>query len=98
MGMAAKVAPDDCVPLMASNGIATNGALADPAAAHPVARQVAEPRVVVTAGGPEQFGALVQAQTEIASGVIRAAGIKPGRPASAPPRALGRPQAMRPSR
>jgi tripartite-type tricarboxylate transporter receptor subunit TctC len=51
----------------------TNRALADPA----IAAKLAELGVVITAGSPEQFGGFIQAQTELWSGVIRAAGIKP---------------------
>jgi tripartite-type tricarboxylate transporter receptor subunit TctC len=51
----------------------TNKALADPA----IVGKLGDLGVVVTAGTPEQFAAFIQAQTELWSGVIKAAGIKP---------------------
>jgi len=51
----------------------TNKALSDPA----IISKLAELGVVITAGTPEQFAAFIQAQTELWSGVIKAAGIKP---------------------
>ncbi len=51
----------------------TNRALADPA----IVTRLAELGVEITPGSPEQFAAFIQAQTDLWSGVIRAAGIKP---------------------
>jgi tripartite-type tricarboxylate transporter receptor subunit TctC len=51
----------------------TNRALADPA----IVGKLAELGVVITAGSPEQFAAFIKAQTDLWSGVIRAAGITP---------------------
>jgi tripartite-type tricarboxylate transporter receptor subunit TctC len=51
----------------------SNKALADPA----IVGKLAELGVVITVGSPEQFAAFIQSQTELWSGVIRAAGIKP---------------------
>jgi len=51
----------------------TNKALANPA----IANKLSELGVVITAGTPEAFGAFIKAQTELWSGVIRSAGIKP---------------------
>jgi len=51
----------------------TNKALADAG----IAGKLAEMGVVVSTGTPEQFAGFIQAQTELWSGVIRAAGIKP---------------------
>jgi len=51
----------------------TNRALADPATVN----KLAELGVVVVAGTPEQFARFIQAQTELWSGVIKAAGITP---------------------
>lgn len=53
--------------------VETNKALADPA----IVSKLAELGVVITAGTPEQLGAFIQAQTELWSAVIKAAGIKP---------------------
>jgi len=52
---------------------ATNKALADPE----VAKALGDLGVVLTPGAPQQFGAFIDAQTELWSGVIKAAGIKP---------------------
>ncbi len=51
----------------------TNRALADPATVN----KLAELGVVVVTGTPEQFARFIQAQTELWSGVIKAAGITP---------------------
>jgi tripartite-type tricarboxylate transporter receptor subunit TctC len=51
----------------------TNKALSDPA----IAKKLAELGIVVTAGTPQQFGTFINAQTELWSGVIKAAGITP---------------------
>jgi tripartite-type tricarboxylate transporter receptor subunit TctC len=51
----------------------TNKALADPA----IAKKLGELGVVVTAGTPEQFGAFINAQTDLWSGVIKSGGIQP---------------------
>jgi tripartite-type tricarboxylate transporter receptor subunit TctC len=51
----------------------TNAALANPA----MANKLAELGVVVTAGTADQFAAFIKSQTELWSGVIRAAGIQP---------------------
>ena len=52
----------------------TNRALADPATVN----KLAALGVVVVTGTPEQFARFIQAQTELGSGVIKAAGITPG--------------------
>ena len=51
----------------------TNKALADPA----IARKLSELGIVVTPGTPEQFGAYINAQTDLWSGVIKSGGIQP---------------------
>jgi tripartite-type tricarboxylate transporter receptor subunit TctC len=51
----------------------TNKALGDPA----IANKLAELGVVISTGTPDQFARFIQAQTELWSGVIKAAGIKP---------------------
>jgi tripartite-type tricarboxylate transporter receptor subunit TctC len=51
----------------------TNKALANPA----VASKLAELGVVITPGSPEQFGAFIKSQTDLWSGVVKSAGIKP---------------------
>jgi len=51
----------------------TNKTLADPG----TAKQFAELGVVLTPGTPEQFGAFINAQTELWSGVVKAAAIAP---------------------
>ena len=51
----------------------TNKSLADAA----MANKLAELGVVVTPGTPDQFAAFIKAQTELWSGVIKAAGIQP---------------------
>jgi tripartite-type tricarboxylate transporter receptor subunit TctC len=51
----------------------TNKALADPA----VASKLSELGVVITGGNPQRFAAFIEAQTDLWSGVIKAAGIKP---------------------
>jgi tripartite-type tricarboxylate transporter receptor subunit TctC len=51
----------------------TNRALADPA----IASKLADLGVVVTPGSPEQFAGFINTQTELWSGVIRNAGIRP---------------------
>ena len=51
----------------------TNKALADAA----MANKLAELGVVVTPGTPDQFAAFIKSQTELWSGVIKAAGIQP---------------------
>lgn len=51
----------------------TNKALADAA----IVNKLAELGVVINAGTPQQFAGFIQAQTELWSGVIKAAGIKP---------------------
>lgn len=62
--------PPDVVRLLNAE---TNKALANPA----VANKLAELGVVVTPGTPDQFAAFVRAQTELWSGVVKSAGIKP---------------------
>ncbi len=51
----------------------TNKALADAA----MANKLAELGVVVTPGTPDQFAAFIKSQTELWSGVVKAAGIQP---------------------
>ena len=51
----------------------TNKALNDPA----IAKKLTEQGVVITPGTPEQFGAFIKSQTELWSGVIKSAGIRP---------------------
>jgi tripartite-type tricarboxylate transporter receptor subunit TctC len=51
----------------------TNKALGDPA----IVNKLAELGVVISTGSPDQFARFIQAQTELWSGVIKAAGIKP---------------------
>ena len=51
----------------------TNKALANPA----IANKLAELGVVVTPGTSDQFAAFIKSQTELWSGVIKAAGIQP---------------------
>jgi tripartite-type tricarboxylate transporter receptor subunit TctC len=51
----------------------TNKALAEPA----IAKKLGELGVVVTPGTPEQFGAFINAQTDLWSGVIKSGGIQP---------------------
>ncbi|HWZ71434.1 MAG TPA: tripartite tricarboxylate transporter substrate binding protein [Casimicrobiaceae bacterium] len=51
----------------------TNKALANPT----IANKLAELGVVVTPGTPDQFAAFIKSQTEIWSGVVKSAGIKP---------------------
>jgi tripartite-type tricarboxylate transporter receptor subunit TctC len=51
----------------------TNKALADPA----IAKKLGELGIVVTPGTPEQFGAYINAQTDLWSGVIKSGGIQP---------------------
>ena len=51
----------------------TNKALADSA----IANKLSELGVVVTAGTPDQFAAFIKSQTELWSGVVMSAGIKP---------------------
>ena len=51
----------------------TNKALANPA----IASKLSELGVVVTPGTPEEFAAFISSQTEIWSGVIKSAGIRP---------------------
>jgi tripartite-type tricarboxylate transporter receptor subunit TctC len=51
----------------------TNKALADPA----IAKKLGELGVVVTPGTPEQFGAYINAQTDLWSGVIKSGRIQP---------------------
>jgi tripartite-type tricarboxylate transporter receptor subunit TctC len=51
----------------------TNKALANPA----IANKLGELGVVVTPGTPDQFAAFIKWQTEIWSGVVKSAGIKP---------------------
>jgi tripartite-type tricarboxylate transporter receptor subunit TctC len=51
----------------------TNAALASPA----IANKLTDLGIVVTAGTPEQFAAFIKSQTELWSGVIKAAGIQP---------------------
>jgi tripartite-type tricarboxylate transporter receptor subunit TctC len=51
----------------------TNKALGDPA----IVNKLAELGVVISTGTPDQFARFIQAQTELWSGVIKAAGIKP---------------------
>ena len=62
--------PPDVVRLLNAE---TNKALASPA----VANKLSELGVVVTPGTPDQFAAFVNAQTELWSGVVKSAGIKP---------------------
>jgi len=65
----AKTAPEIVRQLNAE----TNKALADPA----VAKKLGELGVVVTPGTPEQFASFINAQTDLWSGVIKSAGIRP---------------------
>jgi tripartite-type tricarboxylate transporter receptor subunit TctC len=51
----------------------TNKALGDPA----IVNKLAELGVIISTGTPDQFARFIQAQTELWSGVIKAAGIKP---------------------
>jgi tripartite-type tricarboxylate transporter receptor subunit TctC len=51
----------------------TNKALANPA----IANKLGELGVVVTPGTPEQYAAFIKSQTELWSGVVKSAGIKP---------------------
>jgi tripartite-type tricarboxylate transporter receptor subunit TctC len=51
----------------------TDKALANPA----IANKLSELGVVVTPGTPDQFAAFIKSQTEVWSGVVRSAGIKP---------------------
>lgn len=51
----------------------TNKALANPA----IASKLGELGVVVTPGTPDQFAAFIKSQTELWSGVVKSAGIKP---------------------
>lgn len=51
----------------------TNKVLGDPA----VAKRMAELGVVITPGTPEQFGSFIDTQTDLWSGVIRTANIRP---------------------
>src|SRR6202162_4678043 len=51
----------------------TNKVLGDPA----IVNKLAELGVVISIGTPDQFARFIQAQTELWSGVIKAAGIKP---------------------
>jgi len=51
----------------------TNRALADPA----IANKLSELGVVVTPGTPEQFAGFIKSQTELWSGVVKSAGIRP---------------------
>ena len=51
----------------------TNKALANPA----IANKLSELGVVVTPGTPDQFAAFIKSQTELWSGVVKTAGIKP---------------------
>src|SRR6266567_9343635 len=51
----------------------TNKALANPA----IANKLSELGVVVTPGTPDQFAAFIKSQTELWSGVVKSAGIKP---------------------
>jgi len=51
----------------------TNSALNDPA----LAKKLTDLGVVITPGPPEHFGAFIKGQTELWSGVIRSAGIRP---------------------
>src|SRR6266567_1679347 len=51
----------------------TNKVLGDPA----IVNKLAELGVVISTGTPDQFARFIQAQTELWSGVIKAAGIKP---------------------
>ena len=51
----------------------TNKALTDPA----IGKKLSELGVVVTPGTPEQFGAFINKQTELWSGVVKSAGIQP---------------------
>jgi tripartite-type tricarboxylate transporter receptor subunit TctC len=51
----------------------TNKVLANPA----IANKLGELGVVVTPGAPDQFGAFIKSQTELWSGVVKSAGIKP---------------------
>ena len=51
----------------------TNKALANPA----IANKLGELGVVVTPGTPDQFAAFIKSQSELWSGVVRSAGIKP---------------------
>jgi len=51
----------------------TNKALADSATAN----KLSELGVVITPGTPEQFAAFIQSQTELWSGVVKSAGIRP---------------------
>jgi len=62
--------PPDIVALLNAD---TNKALADPA----IVNKLAELGVVVTTGTPDQFGRFIRSQTELWSGVIKSAGIKP---------------------
>jgi tripartite-type tricarboxylate transporter receptor subunit TctC len=65
----AKTAPDVVRELNSQ----TNKALANPA----IAGKLNELGVVITPGTPEQFGAFIKSQTELWSGVVKSAGIKP---------------------
>jgi tripartite-type tricarboxylate transporter receptor subunit TctC len=51
----------------------TNKALATPA----IANRLGELGVAVTPGTPDQFAAFISSQTELWSGVVKSAGIKP---------------------